>query len=200
MQHCYFVIYKPASYLSQFTDPAPGAAPKLLLGELYDFPTGTLVVDPLDEQSEGLLLLTTDDQISGLLRRTNTVQEYTIQVAGLLDASALTRLQAVVDRENYQSPWLVRQRVVGPYFVPRANPLNYTHSEPTSWVSVTCTEGDCRRLRTLTTAADLLPLRLLRERIGDVHLGNLSPGAVVEVDDFIFWPNNVLKAHMYKPD
>ena len=52
--HHHFLIYKPYGYLSQFIYELK--RPKKLLGELYNFPEGTMAIGRLDEDSEGLLL------------------------------------------------------------------------------------------------------------------------------------------------
>jgi 23S rRNA pseudouridine2457 synthase len=41
-----------------------------------------------------------------------------------------------------------------------------------------------RQVRKMTAAVGFPTLRLLRVRIGNVHLGNLQAGEVVEVNDF----------------
>ena len=64
MPHRHFLLHKPYGYLSQFASQAPGKAKKKLLGELYDFPAGTMAIGQLDEDSEGLLLLTIDGRVS----------------------------------------------------------------------------------------------------------------------------------------
>ena len=53
----YFIIYKPYKMVSQFVS----SHKVRLLGDLeYDFPEGTNAVGRLDNDSEGLLILTTD--------------------------------------------------------------------------------------------------------------------------------------------
>ena len=58
------MMYKPYGYLSQFVNNGPKQNSKKLLGELHDFPEGTMSIGRLDEKSEGLLLLSTDGKIS----------------------------------------------------------------------------------------------------------------------------------------
>ena len=62
--HRYFLINKPYDMLSQFkSDKA-----EVLLGQLdFPFPEGTHAIGRLDKQSEGLLLLTTNKKVTGLL-------------------------------------------------------------------------------------------------------------------------------------
>ena len=56
VEHRHFMLYKPYGFLSQFkTD----SKKKKLLGELHPFPEGTMAIGRLDEDSEGLLMLTT---------------------------------------------------------------------------------------------------------------------------------------------
>ena len=65
MDHRHFLIHKPYGYLCQFVCELKS---KKLLGEFYDFPHGTMSIGRLDEDSEGLLLLTTDGKMSELVR------------------------------------------------------------------------------------------------------------------------------------
>jgi 16S rRNA U516 pseudouridylate synthase RsuA-like enzyme len=44
--------------------------------ELYDFPKGTMSIGRLDEDSEGLLLLTTDGMMSEIIRSKKVDKEY----------------------------------------------------------------------------------------------------------------------------
>ena len=60
----YFIIYKPVNMVSQFIS----SHEVRLLGDLaFDFPAGTHAIGRLDQDSEGLLLLTTNKKITKLL-------------------------------------------------------------------------------------------------------------------------------------
>ena len=71
--HQHFIIYKPYGYLSQFIYELK--RPKKLLGELHDFPENTMAIGRLDEDSEGLLLLTTDGKMSEMVRSKKVEKE-----------------------------------------------------------------------------------------------------------------------------
>ena len=73
-QHRHFIIHKPFGFLSQFIYEQKRK--KRLLGELFDFPQGTMAIGRLDEDSEGLLLLTTDGKISEYVRSRKVEKEY----------------------------------------------------------------------------------------------------------------------------
>jgi 23S rRNA pseudouridine2457 synthase len=51
-------------------------------------------------------------------------------------------------------------------------------------VSITLTEGKYRQIRKMTAAVGFPTLRLVRVRVGDIWLGEMPAGAVVEVADF----------------
>ena len=55
---------------------------------------------------------------------------------------------------------------------------------PTSWVSVTLTEGKFRQVRKMTAAVGFPTLRLVRIRIGNTNLEGLNAGEVLEVKEF----------------
>jgi len=55
--HRHFKIYKPYGYLSQFITNERPRKKKKLLGDLGDFPTETMSVGRLDQDSEGFFFL-----------------------------------------------------------------------------------------------------------------------------------------------
>jgi 23S rRNA pseudouridine2457 synthase len=77
--HHHFLIHKPYGYLSQFIYQLKRK--KKLLGELYDFPENTMAIGRLDEDSEGLLLLTTDGMMSEIVRSKKVEKETVLKLA-----------------------------------------------------------------------------------------------------------------------
>jgi len=71
-----------------------------------------------------------------------------------------------------------------PDFAPRSRKIRDDRHGPTSWISITLTEGKFRQIRKMTAAAGFPTLRLIRVRVGDILLGDLRPGEVREVDGF----------------
>ena len=71
----HFILNKPYGYLSQFVSNQTKRKNKKMLGELYDFPERTMAIGRLDEDSEGLLLLTTDGKISEGIRSRKVEKE-----------------------------------------------------------------------------------------------------------------------------
>ena len=190
MPHQHFLLYKPFGYLSQFvSENAREARKKKFLGELHDFPEGTMAIGRLDEDSEGLLLLTTDGRVSERVRRKDIEKEYYAQVDGLLTDEAVTRLQEGIEIAHrsvlYQTlPARVRRLEEAPELPPRGRKIRDDRHGPTSWVSLIVTEGKFRQIRKMTAAAGFPTLRLVRVRVGSIWLGGLTPGQVQEVTDF----------------
>ena len=56
---------------------------------------------------------------------------------------------------------------------------------PTSWLSITITEGKFRQVRKMTSAVGFPTLRLVRVRIGSIKLENMQPGEVNRVDEIL---------------
>jgi 23S rRNA pseudouridine2457 synthase len=71
-----------------------------------------------------------------------------------------------------------------PDFAPRTRKLRDDRHGPTSWVSITLTEGKNRQIRKMTAAVGFPTLRLMRVRVGSIYLDNLPPGVVQEVVNF----------------
>lgn len=186
--HRHFLVFKPYGYLSQFwSDDPKEAKKKRFLGELHDFPPGTMAVGRLDEASEGLLVLTTDGRLSERLRRPDVAKEYLIQVQGTVTEAALHQLRqgltiSVQGQPFRTAPSQVRQLAGAPALPPRARPVrDDPRHGPTSWLSVAISEGKNRQVRRMAAAVGLPVLRLVRVRIGTQTLAGLLPGQVQEL-------------------
>ncbi len=184
--HRHFIHHKPFGYLCQFVCELPK---KKLVGSLFDFPEGTMAIGRLDEQSEGLLLLTTDGQVSEYIRSRKIEKEYYVQLDGLITDEAIEKLQQGVeigirDVKYMTKPCKVARIGTDPGFAPRTRKIRDDRHGPTCWVSITITEGKYRQVRKMTAAAGFPTLRLVRVRIGNILLGALLPGEVNEVAEF----------------
>lgn len=186
-EHRHFIHHKPYGYLCQFVCELPK---KKLVGSLFDFPEGTMAIGRLDEQSEGLLLLTTDGQVSEHIRSRHIEKEYYAQLDGLITDEGIEQLKKGVeigirDVKYRTMPCHVSRLENDPGFAPRTRKIRDDRHGPTSWVSITLTEGKYRQVRKMTAAAGFPTLRLVRVRIGNILLSDLKAGEVIEVDEFV---------------
>ncbi|GAA4062529.1 pseudouridine synthase [Flavobacterium cheonanense] len=185
--HQHFLIYKPYGYLSQFIYELK--RPKKLLGELYDFPENTMAIGRLDEDSEGLLLLTTDGMMSEIVRSKKVEKEYHVQVDGIVTQEAIEELKNGVLIGFNGKKYLTKKCTAHilneiPNFPERAKKIRDERHGPTSWLSITINEGKFRQVRKMTSAVGFPTLRLVRVRVGNIYLNDLNPGEVLEVGDF----------------
>lgn len=184
MNHRHFMLHKPHGYLSQFVYELKRK--KKLLGELHPFPEGTMAIGRLDEDSEGLLLLTTDGKVSELVRRKTVEKEYYAQVDGIITQEAVEALQNGVEIGLNGTKYLTRNckskliTTLPDYIGPGKRIRDERHG-PTSWVSITVTEGKFRQVRKMTAAVGFPTLRLVRIRVGKMHLEGLKVGEVKEI-------------------
>jgi 23S rRNA pseudouridine2457 synthase len=187
MSHQHFILHKPYGYLSQFIYELKRK--KKLLGELHNFPEGTMAIGRLDEDSEGLLLLTTDGKVSEQIRSKKVDKEYYVQVDGVITQEAMEQLKKGVEigfngTKYITKPCESRLILEIPNFGARGKKIRDERHGPTSWASITVNEGKFRQVRKMTAAVGFPTLRLVRVRIGNVHLNDLQSGEVIEVEDF----------------
>ncbi len=185
--HQHFLIYKPYGYLSQFIYELK--RPKKLLGELYSFPENTMAIGRLDEDSEGLLLLTTDGMMSEIVRSKKVEKEYYVQVDGMITEEAIAQLKNGVLIGFNGKKYLTKRCQAHslnemPNFPERAKKIRDERHGPTSWLSITINEGKFRQVRKMTSAVGFPTLRLVRVRVGNILLNNLKAGEVKEVMNF----------------
>ncbi|WPP52789.1 pseudouridine synthase [Catalinimonas niigatensis] len=188
-QHRHFILHKPFGYLSQFVNHQNRRKNKKLLGALHDFPEGTMAIGRLDEDSEGLLLLTTDGKVSMQVRSKAVEKEYYAQVDGQITPEAIAQLIEGVTigtgSKQYRAVACAASVLdPAPDFGARGKSIRDERHGPTSWLSITLTEGKFRQVRRMTAAVGFPTLRLVRIRIGNISLDQLPPGQVVEVNDF----------------
>jgi len=187
-KHKHFVLNKPYGYLSQFVNNQSKRKNKKLLGELYDFPSGTMAIGRLDENSEGLLLLTTDGKVSEQIRSNTVEKEYYVQVDGIINDIAIKRLQLGVeigvDGVKYETKPCKAFHVKSVVHLPLIErKVRDERHGPTSWLGIIITEGKFRQVRKMTAAVGFPTLRLVRVRIGAIIL-ELLAGKVIEVKEF----------------
>jgi 23S rRNA pseudouridine2457 synthase len=183
MNH-HFILHKPYGYLSQFIYELKRK--KRLLGELYDFPEGTMAIGRLDEDSEGLLLLTTDGKVSEQIRSKKVDKEYYVQVDGVITPEAIDQLKKGVEIGFNGTKYTTKPCEAFilneiPNFGPRGKKIRDERHGPTSWASITVNEGKFRQERKMTAAVGFPTLRLVRVRIGYVHLNDLQAGEVKDM-------------------
>lgn len=182
----HYLIHKPYGYLSQFKGDKPR---KKFLGSLYDFPEGVMAIGRLDEESEGLLMLTQDGRMSEMVRSKKVEKEYYAQVDGIATDATIQLLQEGVEigfegKKYITQPCKAHLLTYPPPFEPRVKKIRDDRHGPTSWISITISEGKFRQVRKMCAAVGFPVLRLFRVRIGNHHLGSLKPGEVIPLSKF----------------
>ncbi|MGG4773610.1 pseudouridine synthase [Paenalcaligenes sp. Me52] len=172
------VLNKPYGVLTQFSDDQgrQTLADYVPVKEVY--PAGRL-----DRDSEGLLLLTNDGRLQARIAepRHKMSKTYWAQVEGAATEQQLQQLrQGVLLKDGMTQP-AKAELLNDPELWPRNPPIRYRASIPTSWISLTISEGKNRQVRRMTAAVGLPTLRLVRVRIGEWQLNGLQPGEWREV-------------------
>jgi len=180
--HQHFKIFKPYGFLSQFLPES--RKKKHLLGELFNFPDKTMAIGRLDHDSEGLLLLTTDGMMSYKVRSKGIEKEYYVQVDGAITTEAMLLLQNGVEISVNGAKYLTLPCKASklddePQLPTRARKIRDPRHGPTSWISITLCEGKNRQIRKMTAAVGFATLRLVRVRIGDIHIDSMIASDVV---------------------
>lgn len=189
----YIMLHKPAGYLSG-PDPRAGYPSWL---DLVKVPERLYAVGRLDQDSEGLLLLTNDGELANHLMhpRYEHPKTYLVQVEGIPNLRKLRRLQHGVMLDD--GPTLPARAVLlrkPPAGVGRGSPsrgakgakdataggrtgiVPQPDARRTSWLRVTLWEGRKRQLRRMVGLLGHPALRLIRIGLGPLILDDLRPG------------------------
>jgi 23S rRNA pseudouridine2457 synthase len=196
--HRYYIVYKPFQVLSQFS---PGED-KATLKDFFPVPPDVYPIGRLDFDSEGLLILTNDRRLNHRLLDPGFAheREYWVQVEGAINPAALRQLETgvtiSVDGKPHSTRPAKAQLITPDPRVPeRDPPIRFRTQIPTSWISLTLTEGKNRQVRKMTAQTGFPTLRLIRFRIGGITLGRLQPGELQplngqEIDALLFAKRN----------
>jgi 23S rRNA pseudouridine2457 synthase len=179
----YLLFYKPYDVLCQFTNEGSAPSKRQTLKDYISIP-GIYPVGRLDQDSEGLLLLTNHGQLQHRLSdpKFQHPRTYWVQVERIPDKAALDQLRQGVTIQDYRTrPAIATLLPEAPQLPPRNPPIRFRKSVPTAWLELTLTEGRNRQVRRMTAAVGFPTLRLVRVKIGHLELQGLEPGQWREV-------------------
>ena len=166
---------KPHGVICQFS-PSPG---KLTLKDFIDLPD-VYPAGRLDTDSEGLLVLTDDGALQARIShpRQKLAKVYWAQVEGIPDDSELDPLRGGgMDLGDFQTQPAGAFLMEEPAALwPRDPPVRYRAAIPTSWLTISITEGKNRQVRRMTAKIGFPTLRLIRHAVGPWTLSELAPG------------------------
>ncbi len=160
-RHVYWLVNKPRGYLCTNYDPAGRPLAVDLVPKVHE---RVYTVGRLDEDSEGLLLLTNDGELANRLMhpRFGVEKTYLVQVAGLPSSEDLGRLLKGI--------WLSDGHV-------RARRVKRLRKQGDStWLEIVLSEGKNREIRRMLAKMKHKVMRLKRLAIGPVRLGHLHTG------------------------
>ena len=186
----YFILNKPYNMVSQFMS----SHEVKLLGDLhFDFPEGTHAIGRLDNNSEGLLLLTTNKKITRLLFQGEVPHKrtYLVQVKNIVTENALLQLRNGIPisgkgGEDYLTTAcdvIIVDKPVNLF----SSGYELREDVPSTWLRISLTEGKFHQVRKMVAAMHHKCKRLIRISIEDMELDGLQPGEVREVDEETFF-------------
>lgn len=180
----YYIINKPYGVLPQFSDKDG----RPTLGQLYNFPKDVYPVGRLDMDSEGLLILTNDKSLNHKLLNPKFAhkREYLVQVDGEVTTEAIQKLEEgvviSVNKKKHNTRPAIAKKVEQPeHLEERDPPVRFRKTVPTSFITLTLTEGKNRQVRKMTASVGFPTLRLIRTKIEKLRLGKMQTGEVLEL-------------------
>ena len=157
----YIMLNKPRGYLSTVADDR---GRKCVTELVADAGARLYPVGRLDMDSEGLLLMTNDGNLTFRLThpRHEIPKIYHVRVAGAVTKEQIEALSAPMEIDGYEILPVKTETV--------------SCKEDYTVLRMTLYEGRNRQIRKMCAQVGLDILRLCRVAIGDVKLGNLAPG------------------------
>ena len=160
--HVYVLLNKPKGYLTSMSDPEN----RPLVTDLIPKALGRLhPVGRLDFNTEGLLLMTTDGELTNVITaaKNEIAKIYKVKVKGLPGEKAVERLRrGVVIGEGERTA--------------RAEVRKLRESRSNAWFEVKLSEGRNQQVRRMFDAIGHSVVKLTRAQIGPLQIGALKVG------------------------
>lgn len=164
--------------LSQFTDENGRQTLKdfIQVPEVY-------AAGRLDQDSEGLLILTNDGKLAHQIAHPDNKMSktYWAQVEGEAHPKAIKALcDGVLLKDGMTKPAQVE--AFTPRFLwEREPPIRERKHIPTTWLKITISEGRNRQIRRMTAHVGLPTLRLIRYRVGSWTIDGIDNGNYLDL-------------------
>ncbi len=172
---------KPYGVICQFS----GDGNRQTLAGFVDVP-GVYPAGRLDQDSEGLVLLTDDGRLQARIAdpKFKLPKTYLVQVEGDPSEDALAKLRTGVLLKDGMTRPAEARNIEPPELWQRDPPVRFRKTVPDAWISLTLREGRNRQVRRMTAAVGLPTLRLVRWQVGSWSLEGLALGQwrAVEAD------------------
>jgi len=161
LEYTYVALHKPRGVLS---DEGDGSGRLTTARDLVPLEGHLFPVGRLDLRSEGLILLTDDGKLANRLTHPSYehAKEYHVYVEGHPDDGML---------ESWRRGVFLDGRRTAP-----ADVSVLRHEKRHTWLQVVLREGRKRQIRRTAAMLGHPVHRLIRVRIGSLHLGDLKPG------------------------
>lgn len=174
---------KPYNVLSQFTDDAK----RPCLADYIPIP-GVYAAGRLDLDSEGLLVLTNNGALQHKISHpaAKLSKTYWVQVEGQPTSQSLAPLrQGLMLKDGPCAPvkWQLGLPIDSDQLWPRDPPIRTRRTIPTSWLTLTLTEGRNRQVRRMCAALGFPVLRLIRYRVGSWTVDGIACGTWRNAND-----------------
>ena len=168
---------KPYGVLCQFTDKTVPPRPTLAG---FSLPPDVYAAGRLDQDSEGLLLLSDDGPLIARISspKFHWPKTYLVQVEGVAGDEHLAQLRSGVTLADGVTRPAKAQVLIGApdWLWPRDPPIRYRAAIPTSWLEIRICEGKNRQVRKMTAGVGFPTLRLVRYSIGGLNIEGWHPG------------------------
>lgn len=177
---CVVLFNKPFQVLSQFTD-ADGRETLKNYVDVKD----VYAAGRLDRDSEGLLVLTNDGKLQHKLAhpKSKTSKTYWVQVEGEPTDDAIAALRNGIELKDGMTRPAKVKRMTEPDVWARTPPVRFRKEIPTSWLSITISEGRNRQVRRMTAHVGFPTLRLIRYRVGNWTLDGIKNGEYLIINN-----------------
>ncbi len=164
-RYVYIMLNKPRGYVTTASDEKGRPTVIELVSEVGErvYPVGRLDMD-----SDGLLLLTNDGELTNKLThpRHEIAKIYHVEVAGKVERETIRRLSAPMTIDGYECLPVHTE----------VKSMREDSRRPTTTLRMELYEGRNRQIRKMCEQVGLEVLKLTRVAIGDVKLGNLKSG------------------------